>query len=114
VTDADPERRKRREVRRGEGEVTQWPRGLEGYVPKGPADETPSPEEDRTLNRIRLASRLVALLASQGRVVDEEMAALREAESAYRAGDRRAAASRVDSLLALLDENAPGSGRGTA
>jgi hypothetical protein len=47
----------RRPVRRGEGEVSQWPRGLVEYVTRGPVDEgVPSEDEDRTGQRLRLAS----------------------------------------------------------
>jgi len=93
----------RRRVARGEGEVTQWPRGLVDYVPAGPADATPDPEEDRTANRLRLAGRLVAVLRSRGADVAREVAALRSAEAAFRAGRRAEADRAVDRLLAELD-----------
>ncbi len=106
----------RRRVERGEGEVTQWPRGLAGYVSSGPEDETPSPEEDRTGNRHRLAGRLLAVLRSQGRNVDRELLELTAAESAYAAGDKPRATRLVDQLFADLDERArraPGDGSPT-
>jgi hypothetical protein len=86
-------------VARGEGEVTQWPRGLTGYVPSGPEDATPSPDEDRTGNRLRLAARLLAVLRAEGRDVDAEVRALAAAERAYANGERATASALVDRLL---------------
>ena len=96
-------RRNRRRVRRGEGEVTEWPRGLASYVPAGPEEATPSSEEDLLANRLRTAARLLALLRSQGRTVEREVARLREIEARAVAGDRAAAARELDRLLADLD-----------
>ena len=103
----EPAPPKRRRVVRGDGEVTQWPRGLSGYVAKGPEDETPSPEEDRTGNRLRLAARLLSVLRSQGRDVDREVRELTAAERAYADGDKATATRRVDRLFADLDERRP-------
>lgn len=103
----------RRPVRRGEGEVTEWPRGLLEYVPKGPPDSAPPPEEDRTRNRLRLAARLLGLLRSRGEDVDRELATLAEAERALRANDAARATREVEALLAELDRrtrSAPSSG----
>lgn len=107
MPDDDPRPERRRRVRRGEGEVTEWPRGLTGYVPSGPADATPSPDEDRTKNRLALAARLLALLRSQGRDVEGELAALRDAEAEYERGHPKEAAIAVDRLLAGLDDRTP-------
>jgi hypothetical protein len=104
VPEDDPPTEPRRPVKRGEGEVTQWPRGLVGYVPSGPDDETPSPEEDRTGNRLRLAARLLSVLRSQGRDVDREVRELTEAEAAFSRGERTRATRLVDQLFADLDE----------
>ncbi len=93
----------RRRVARGEGEVTQWPRGVVGYVPSGPADDVPSPDEDRVANRLTIAARLIAVLRSQGRPVDDLVAELATAERTLAAGDRIGAAARTDRLLARLD-----------
>ena len=93
----------RRRVRRGEGEVTQWPRGLVEYVAKGPEDDDPSVEEDRTANRLHLAARLLAVLRSEGREVGVEIRALRAAEDAFSSGDRARATRLVDQLFADLD-----------
>ncbi|MGI0130157.1 MAG: hypothetical protein ACREEC_08430, partial [Thermoplasmata archaeon] len=87
-----------------EGEVTQWPRGLAGYVSSGPEDATPSPEEDRTGNRLRLTARLLAVLRAHGRNVDREVKALTDADSAFARGDKPRATRLVDRLLAELDE----------
>lgn len=93
-------------VARGEGEVTQWPRGLVDYVPKGAPETAPSPEEDRTRNRLLLAARLLSLLRSRGENVDQEVAALRRAERAFAQGDRQRATELVDGLLGALDARA--------
>lgn len=90
-------------MRRGESEVTQWPRGLLDYVPKGPAEDAPSPDEDRTGNRLRLAGRLIGLLRAGGENVDRELATLREAERAYSAQDTARATEVVERLLGALD-----------
>jgi hypothetical protein len=109
VSDTGPPGRRR--VRRGEGEVTEWPRGLVDYVAKGPDDRDPSLEEDRTLNRLRLAGRLLSILRSEGREVSREVRELHVAEEAFRSGDRGRAGRLVDELLGALDarhrENAP-------
>lgn len=93
----------RRPVRRGEGEVTEWPRGLVEYVAKGPADSTPAPEEDRTRNRVLLAARLLGVLRSRGENIDRELASLARAELALKANDPARATQEVEALLADLD-----------
>ena len=87
--------------------MTEWPRGLVEYVPSGPEDGTPSPEEDRTANRLRLAARLLSVLRSQGREVDREVRELAEAEDAFARGERARATRLVDRLFADLDERPP-------
>jgi len=89
----------RRRVRRGEGEVTEWPRGLVDYTPTGPPDKAPSPEEDRDLNRLHLAARLLGTLRAQGRNADRAVRRLREADRAFRAGDRLAGRRIVDEVI---------------
>jgi hypothetical protein len=103
-----PESRPRR-TRRGEGEVTQWPRGLVDYTPRETPDTAPDPEEDRTGNRIRLAARLIGVMRSEGQDVEREVAALRSAEAAYAAGRRDEATERVERLLAELHPTAAAS-----
>jgi hypothetical protein len=107
VDESEPEPPRRRSVRRGEGEVTQWPRGLSGYVPSGPEDDVPSPEEDRLINRVRLASRLLAVLRGQGRDIDVLTKQLAEAESALRAGHRARATVLLDGVLAGIEKWSP-------
>ena len=88
---------------RGEGEVTEWPRGLVGYVPSGAEDRTPSPDEDRTGNRLVLAARLLGVLRARGERVDVELEALRAARRAYAANDRARATELVERLLGDLE-----------
>ncbi len=73
------------------------------YVAKGPEDEVPAPEEDRTLNRLRLAGRLISVLRAGGTDVDREVRELRAAERAFRAGELERAGRLVDELLGALD-----------
>lgn len=100
-------RRASRAVRRDEGEVSQWPRGLVDYVPSGAPDAgVPPEEEERTAQRLRLAGRLIDLLRAQGEDDPSWMVRLQEAEHAYRAGDRARASRAVDALLGELGERA--------
>jgi hypothetical protein len=112
VTDTSGSNRRGR-VSRGEGEVTQWPRGLVDYVPKGEPDVVPLPEEDRTRNRLLLAARLLSLLRSRGEDVDREVVELASAERAFAAGDRRRATELIERLLGELDTRARTSGSAT-
>jgi hypothetical protein len=109
VNEASGSKRKSRVVR-GEGEVTQWPRGLVDYVPKGEPDATPSPEEDRTRNRLLLAARLLSLLRARGENVDRELAELALAQRSFAAGDRRRATELVDELLGQIDRRSRSTG----
>ncbi len=102
MPDDEPNPRRRARVVRGEGEVTEWPRGLASYVPRGPKDATPSPEEDRTANRLQLAARLLGLLQARGEDVTHEIDALRDAESTFARGERSSAARQVDGILARI------------
>jgi hypothetical protein len=106
--DADPKSPSSdRSVHRDQGEVQQWPRGLVGYVVSGPPDAGPPPEEEeRTAQRIRLAGRLIDLLRAHGEDDPTWLTRLREAERAYRAGDRARASRIVDELLGDLGERA--------
>ncbi len=98
-----PKNGRRAPVRRGEGEVTQWPRGLLAYTSRGAEESTPSPEEDRTRNRILLAGRLVGLLRARGEEVEGELAELRRVEQASAAHDAARATEIVEGLLVRLD-----------
>jgi hypothetical protein len=72
------------------------------YTPKNVADDVPSPEEDRTGNRIRLAARLLAVLQSQGQDVARMLRDLAAAERAYAGGEAAEATRRVEHLLGEL------------
>ncbi|HYA70445.1 MAG TPA: hypothetical protein VEH28_03660 [Thermoplasmata archaeon] len=98
MTEEEPAARRR--IRRGEGEVTEWPRGLVDYVPTGPSDRSPSPEEDRDLNRLRVASRLLGFARARGQNVDALVRRLREADRSLRNGDRAAGRRIVDEVIA--------------
>jgi len=102
VSEEPPEGGRRR-VRRGEGEVTEWPRGLVDYLPSGAPESAPSPEEDRDLNRLRLAARLLGFARAQGLLVDAAVGRLRRAETAFRAGDREAGRRIVDDVLTEVE-----------
>ncbi|HLM69871.1 MAG TPA: hypothetical protein VK423_00610 [Thermoplasmata archaeon] len=99
----DPPKSGRRRIRRGEGEVTEWPRGLVDYVSSGAPDETPSPEEDRDLNRLRLAARLLGFARAHGHSVDVTVTRLREAERAFREGDRAEGRRIVDEVITEVE-----------
>jgi len=98
VTDDEPAAARRR-VHKGEGEVTEWPRGLVDYTPAGPPDGTPSPEEDRDLNRLRLASRLLGFARARGLNVDPLVRRLHEADRALRGGDRASGKRIVEDVI---------------
>lgn len=99
----DPLEGGRRRVRRGESEVTEWPRGLVDYLPTGAPDATPSPDEDRDLNRLRLASRLLGFARARGVSVDPDVARLHEADRAFREGNREKGRRIVDDVLAEVE-----------
>jgi len=107
----EPAPHARRRVRRGEGEITEWPRGLVDYTPTGPADQAPSPEEDRDLNRLRLASRLLGFARAQGEAVDSAVARLHEADRAFRAGDRATCRRLVDDVITEVEASRAGKDR---
>lgn len=100
---AEPSTGHRRRIRRGEGEVTEWPRGLVDYTPTGPVGAPPSQDEDRDRNRLRLAARLLGLARAQGRPVDDLVSRLHEADRALRAGDRQTGRRMVDDVIAQLE-----------
>lgn len=102
MTDAPPPRG-RRKVRRGEGEVTEWPRGLVDYTPTGAPDATPSPEEDRDQNRMRIAARLLGFARARGFEVDDAVRRLRDADRALRAGDRAKGRRLVDEVTSEVE-----------
>lgn len=99
----DPPASGRRRVRRGEGEVTEWPRGLVDYLPSGAAERPPSPDEDRDLNRLRLAARLLGFARAKGLPVEAAVARLHRADRAFRAGDRAEGRRIVDAVVAEVE-----------
>ncbi len=102
-----------RRVRRDEGEVTSWPRGLVSYTPAAEPDGgPPSEEEDRVAQRIHLAARLIALLAVEGRHDPDWDRELALARAAYRRGDREEAHRRTEALLGALGVAADAIGPG--
>lgn len=107
----DPPKGGRRRVRRGEGEVTEWPRGLVDYLPSGAPEGTPSPEEDRDLNRLRLAAKLLGFARAHGHAVDSALSRLRLAERAFGEGDREKGRRIVDEVLAELERQVGADGR---
>lgn len=95
---------KRPAVRRGEGEVRDWPRGLVAYVPATPDAASLDPEEDRGANRQRLALRLLDLHARAGGSVEGARARLRHAARLRTEGRVREADTEVEAVLGeLLD-----------
>lgn len=92
--------------------MTEWPRGLVGYVPSGAPEGSPSPEEDRDRNRLQLAARLLAVLRSEGHPVDGPLQRLREAERAFRSGDREGGRRKVDEVLSEVEASRPSGGPG--
>ena len=90
----------------GEPELSEFPRGLVSYVARGDRGD-PTPEDDDPLaNRIRLVSRLIEVRRSGGHPVEPWVRALREAQSAYEAGDRRRARALCDATLAEVESGA--------
>lgn len=99
----EPPKGGRRRVRRGEGEVTQWPRGLVDYTPTGGPEQAPSPDEDRDLNRLRLASRLLGFARASGHSVDAAVARLHRADRAFREGDREKGRRIVEDVITEVE-----------
>ena len=83
--------------------MTEWPRGLVDYLPSGAPEGTPSPEEDRDLNRLRLAARLLGFARTEGRPVDDAVARLRAADRAFREGKRAEGRRIVEEVLADVE-----------
>jgi len=102
VTDDSPSS-SRRKVRRGEGEVTEWPRGLVDYTPTGAPETGPSPDEDRDQNRLRIAARLLGFARAKGLDVDTAVRRLRDADRAFRAGDRATGRRLVDEVTSEVE-----------
>lgn len=99
----EPSEGGRRRVRRGEGEVTEWPRGLVDYLPSGAPEQAPSPDEDRDRNRLNLAARLLSFARAHGRSVDGWVSRLRQADRAFREGDRATGRRIVDDVITEVE-----------
>jgi hypothetical protein len=83
----------------GEPELSEFPRGLVGYVAKGDRGHPTRDDEEPLANRIRLVARLIEVRRSEGRDVEEWVRALGEAQRAYTEGDRPTARHRCDAVL---------------
>jgi len=92
----------RRRIRRGDGEVRDWPRGLLAYVATTPERPNLDPEEDRGQNRQRLALRLLDLWEREGNDVEPARERLRRAAGRRERGERAAADAEVEDVLGEL------------
>ncbi|MCI4330320.1 MAG: hypothetical protein L3K19_00530 [Thermoplasmata archaeon] len=86
-----------------ETELTEFPRGLVGYVPRGARGSPPPREEEPLANRMLIVERLWEVRRSDGYDVQPLLPALHEAEAAYRAGDRGRARRLVDQVHTALE-----------
>ncbi len=93
-----------RKARRVEVELTEVPRDLVDYVPRGDRGAAPSREGDALSNRLVLVARLLQLRGSQGYSVDRLIPKLNEAEGAYRRGDRSTARRLMDRVHSEIEE----------
>ncbi len=98
----------RLDEREEESELTEFPRGLVGYVPAGERGRPPTDEEDPVANRLRLIERLLDVRRHEGRDVGPLVARLAAAFTALRAGDRGLARRLGDEVHAALDAGPPG------
>ena len=87
------------ETAEGEPELSEFPRGLVGYVPKRDRGHPTPDDEEPIANRIRLVARLIEVRRSEGRDVEEWVGALRNAQGAYSSGDRPKARRLCDAVL---------------
>ncbi len=88
-----------------EPELSEFPRGLVGYVPVGDTG-TPRPEEEDPLpNRLTLLGRLAMVEQSRGRDVRQALAQLKEAHAALSVGDRATARRIADEVHSDLERD---------
>ncbi|MCI4360449.1 MAG: hypothetical protein L3J91_01980 [Thermoplasmata archaeon] len=92
----------------GEPELSDFPRGLVGYIPTGDRGHPTTDEEEPMANRIRLVARLIEVRRSEGRDVEAWIAALRAAQSAYLDGDRARARRLCDAVLSQVEHERSG------
>jgi hypothetical protein len=95
------------EAAEGEPELSEFPRGLVGYVPKGDRGHPIPEDEEPVANRIRLVARLIEVRRSEARDVEEWVRALREAQAAYQSGDRARARRLCDAVLREVETELP-------
>jgi len=86
-----------------EPELSEYPRGLVGYVPVGTSGTPRSPEEDPLPNRLILLGRLAMIEQSRGRDATAALARLQDARAALDAGDRAAARRIADEVHGELE-----------
>lgn len=86
-----------------EPELSEFPRGLVGYVPRGARGAPTAREEEPVANRLLLVNRLLQVRRAQGHDVDRLLPRLQEAEAAYARGDRLAARRLGDLVLGELE-----------
>ncbi|MGA8425453.1 MAG: hypothetical protein WB778_05525 [Thermoplasmata archaeon] len=84
-------------------EMTDRPRGLIAYRPRGTVGVPPPREEEPVANRLLLVQRLWEIRRSQGRPVEGLLPQLHAAEQAYQAGDRQRTRQLVDEVLSALE-----------
>lgn len=92
-------------------ELSEHPRGLVGYVPRGERGRPPERAEEPLSNRLVIVERLLSVVAARGERVEVLAAELARAEQAYLAGDRELARRLCDRVHAELDRlvESPGS-----
>jgi hypothetical protein len=90
-----------------EPELSEFPRGLVGYVPVG-GTGSPRPEEEDPLPNLRiLLGRLAMLERSRCRDVEPALARLTEARAALQRGDRGTARRIADEVHGELEREPP-------
>lgn len=93
-----------------EPELSEFPRGLVGYLPVGEIGGPRPEEEDPLPNRLSLLGRLAMVEQSRGRDVGAVLARLTEAHRALSAGDRGGARRIADEVLTELERTGPPAG----
>lgn len=83
--------------------LSEWPRGLVGYVPEGDAGVAPDRSEEPVANRLLLVQHLLAFRRSQGWSVEALIPRLQQAELAYQRGERSRARRITDEVHAELE-----------
>jgi hypothetical protein len=84
-------------------ELSERPRGLVDYVPRGDRGRPPERGEEPLSNRLLIVQRLYSVVAASGRPVGNLATTLARAERAYVAGDRGLARRLCDEVHAELD-----------